>query len=37
MSVVADPGTCGMSENGGGETVSSDGVGFSGVIGDELL
>ena len=34
---VACPGTCGIGENGGSETVSSDGIGFGGVIGDELL
>ena len=37
MCAVADPGTCGISENGGGKTLSSDGIGFSSVIGDELL
>ena len=37
MCAVACPGTCGIGENGGSETVSSDGIGFGGVIGDELL
>ena len=34
MCAVACPGTCGIGENGGSETVSSDGIGFGGVIGE---
>ena len=37
MCAVTCPRTCGIGENGGSETVSSDGIGFGGVIGDELL
>ena len=37
MCTVACSVTCGIGENSGSETVSSDGIGFGGVIGDELL